>query len=104
VVLLNVWALVPAVPRGDAEPQALHRDFSPRGFAVVAVSIDDAGAAEKVRDFVKESAYFDVLHDPGRHQRVYATTGVPENFVIGADGWCARRGTRRWNSRENRAL
>ena len=87
--------------------QALYRDFSPRGFEVVAVSIDDAGQEAKVRDFVKEFALtFDVLHDPaGEIQRIYATTGVPENFVIGADGVVRKKAyAQDWNSPENRAL
>jgi peroxiredoxin len=108
VVLLNVWATwCPPCREEMPSLEALHRDFAPRGFEVVAVSIDDAASTQKVRDFVKEFGLtFDVLHDPpGDIQRVYATTGVPENFVIGADGVVRKKAyAQDWNSRENRAL
>ncbi len=87
--------------------QALYRDFAPRGFKIVAVSVDRAGDEQKVRDFVREFGLtFDVLHDPdGKIQRTYATTGVPENFVIGADGVVRKKAyAHDWNSPENRAL
>jgi peroxiredoxin len=108
VVLLNVWATwCPPCREEMPSMEALHRDFAPRGLEVVAVSIDDAGSEQKVRDFVKEFGLtFDVLHDPeGQIQRTYATTGVPENFVIGADGVVRKKAyAQDWNSRENRAL
>jgi peroxiredoxin len=108
VVLLNVWATwCPPCREEMPSMQALHRDFASRGFKVVAVSVDDAGAEQKVRDFVKEFGLtFDVLHDPaGAIQKLYATTGVPENFVIGADGTVRKKAyAQDWNSPENRAL
>ena len=73
-----------------ARAEALYRDYAPRGFKVVAVSVDEgAGDAAKVRDFMRGfGVTFDVLHDPaGAIQKTYQTTGVPENFVIGADGF-----------------
>ena len=68
--------------------EALYKSYGPRGFEIVAVSIDDPGDAAKVREFVTEFGLtFDVLHDgAGAIQKVYQTTGVPENFLIGADG------------------
>ncbi|MGZ8377483.1 MAG: TlpA disulfide reductase family protein [Gemmatirosa sp.] len=108
VVLLNVWATwCPPCREEMPSMQALHRDFASRGFKVVAVSIDEAGAEQKVRDFVKEFGLtFEVLHDPaGAIQKLYATTGVPENFVIGADGTVRKKAyAQDWNSPENRAL
>jgi peroxiredoxin len=108
VVLLNVWATwCPPCRQEMPSMQALYQDFAPRGFEIVAVSIDDAGQEAKVRDFVKEFGLtFDVLHDPaGAIQKTYATTGVPENFVIGADGVVRKKAyAQDWNSPENRAL
>lgn len=108
VVLLNVWATwCPPCREEMPSMQALYDDFGPRGFRIVAVSIDEAGAQQKVRDFVREFGItFDVLHDPeGEIQRTYATTGVPENFVIGADGVVRKKAyAQNWNSPENRAL
>lgn len=87
--------------------QALYRDFAPRGFKIVAVSIDEPGDAPKVRGFVKEFGLtFDVLHDrAGEIQKIYQTTGVPENFLVGADGVIRKKAyTQDWNSETNRAL
>ena len=87
--------------------QALYRDFAPRGFKIVAVSIDDPGMEPRVRDFVKEFGLtFDILHDPsGRIQQIYQTTGVPENFLLGADGVIRKKAyAQDWNSEANRTL
>ena len=87
--------------------QALYRDFAPRGFQIVAVSIDDAGTEGKIRDFVQEFGLtFDILHDPsGSIQQIYQTTGVPENFLIGADGVIRKKAyAQDWNSEINRTL
>ena len=87
--------------------EALYKEFAPRGFKIVAVSIDDASDAAKVRDFVKEFGLtFDVLHDAaGAIQKTYQTTGVPENFLLGADGVIRKKSyTQDWTSQPNRAL
>jgi peroxiredoxin len=109
VVLVNVWATWCAPCREEVPSmQALYRDFAPRGFKIVAVSIDEgAGDAAKVRDFMRGfGVTFDVLHDPaGAIQKTYQTTGVPENFVIGADGVVRKKAyAQNWNGPENRAL
>ena len=109
VVLVNIWATWCGPCREEIPSlQALYRDFAPRGFKIVAVSIDEgAAAAPKVRDFMRGfGVTFDVLHDPeGAIQKIYQTTGVPENFVIGADGVVRKKAyAQNWNSPENRAL
>ncbi len=109
VVLVNIWATWCAPCREEIPSiQALYRDFAPRGFKVLAVSVDEgAGAAPKVRDFMRGfGTTFDVLHDPeGLIQKTYQTTGVPENFVIGADGVVRKKAyAQDWNGPENRAL
>jgi peroxiredoxin len=108
VVLVNVWATwCPPCRQEMPSMEALYKDFSPRGFQIVAVSVDDAGEEQKVRDFVKEFGLtFDVLHDPsGDIQRIYQTTGVPENFLVGADGVIRKKSyVQDWNSETNRAL
>jgi thiol-disulfide isomerase/thioredoxin len=109
VVLVNIWATW-CGPCRDEIPslQALYRDYAPRGFRVLAVSVDEgAGSAPKVRDFMRGfGVTFDVLHDPeGLIQKTYQTTGVPENFVIGADGVVRKKAyAQDWNGPENRAL
>jgi peroxiredoxin len=93
VVLLNIWATW-CKPCEEEMPsiQRLYEELGPEGFEVVAVSIDKDGS-EKVRDWVEARGLtFDVLHDqPGRIQRTYQTTGVPESFVINRDGLVVKR-------------
>jgi peroxiredoxin len=108
VVLLNIWATwCPPCRQEMPSMQALYRDFAPRGFQIVAVSVDDAADAQKVRDFAKEFGLtFNILHDPsGDIQKIYQTTGVPENFLLGADGVIRKKAyAQNWNSEANRAL
>ena len=109
VILLNVWATwcVPCVVEMPSI-QKLHEQFADRGLQVIAVSVDDAGAEEKIRGFLVEHGLtFLVLHEPtGAIQRAYQTTGVPETFVIGADGVIRKKviGISDWSSEANRAL
>lgn len=109
VVLVNIWATWCAPCREEIPSiQALYRDFAPRGFKVVAVSVDDAAdAPRKIREFLAPyHVTYDVLHDSaGTIQKTYQSTGVPENFVIGADGVVRKKAyAQDWNSPENRAL
>lgn len=109
VVLVNVWATW-CPPCRDEIPslQALYKDFGPRGFKIVAVSVDEgAGGAAKVQQFLRPfGVTFDVLHDPaGDIQQLYRVTGFPENFVVGADGVVRKKAYQQdWNAPENRAL
>jgi len=88
--------------------EALYRDFAPRGFKIAAVSIDDPGTEQRIRDFANELGLtFDILHDPsGRIQQIYQTTGVPENFLLDRNGVLVKRviGAHDWDSPANRAL
>ena len=109
VLLLNIWATWCGPCRTEMPSiEALHREFGPRGLAVVAVSIDEAGQEAAIRDFVREYGLtFEVLHDAtGAIQRIYQTTGVPETLVIGTDGVIRKKviGATEWNSEGNRAL
>jgi cytochrome c biogenesis protein CcmG, thiol:disulfide interchange protein DsbE len=89
VVLLNVWATwcfpcrreMPALER-------LHRELGGRGLRIVAVSIDAANAVRDIRQFVDEYGLtFDILHDPAQDvTRHFNTIGVPETFLIDAQG------------------
>ena len=109
LVLLNVWATwcqpckveMPSMER-------LHRLYGAKGLAIVAVSIDAPGKEKDVAAYVLRQGYtFDVVHDPdGEIQHAYQTTGVPESFLIGADGKIVRKviGAEDWASGANRAL
>jgi peroxiredoxin len=89
VVLLNVWATWCFPCRREMPAfEALHREWSQHGLRVVAVSIDAAGATGDIRDFTGEYGLtFDILHDAEqRVTRAFQTIGVPETFLIDAEG------------------
>ncbi|HEV7991225.1 MAG TPA: TlpA disulfide reductase family protein [Gemmatimonadaceae bacterium] len=109
VVLLNVWATWCEPCRVEMPSiEKLHREFGPKGLAVVAVSVDDPGAESRVVDFTKELGLtFEVLHDPGQTiTRSYQITGYPETFVIARDGTIRKKviSSADWSSEANRAL
>jgi len=109
VVLLNVWATWCGPCRVEMPSmQRLHDEYGPKGLKIVAVSVDDAGAEDAIRDFARAYGLtFEILHDaPGAIQRRYQTTGVPETFVIGRDGVIRKKviGAVHWDSDGNRAL
>jgi cytochrome c biogenesis protein CcmG, thiol:disulfide interchange protein DsbE len=109
VVLINVWATWCAPCRVEMPSiEALHQAYSPRGFKVLAVSIDDPGHAETIRSFVKQyKLTFEVLHDPQQKiVELYDISGYPETFVIGRDGVIRKKllSATDWNSPDHRAL
>ncbi|HEX6558791.1 MAG TPA: TlpA disulfide reductase family protein [Longimicrobiales bacterium] len=89
VVLLNVWATW-CIPcrREIPELQALHQQYSGRGLQVLGVSVDEAGSAQDVADFVRDfSMTYDVVRDPGnRISALFRTPGVPSSFLIDRAG------------------
>lgn len=109
VVLLNVWGTF-CLPCRDEMPaiEKLHQALGPQGLKVVAISMDDPGFEQKIRDFVREYGLtFQILYDPtGKVVNDYQTTGVPETFVIARDGVIRKKviGASDWNSAGNRAL
>jgi peroxiredoxin len=112
VLLINIWATWCAPCRIEMPSiEELNRDFGPRGLKVIAISVDDPGMDQLVREFVKNyKLTFEVLHDPGGQEgkvsRDYQTTGYPETVIIGRDGIIRKKllGAQNWNSPENRAL
>lgn len=108
VVLLNVWATWCGPCEAEMPSmERLHRSFADSGLRIVAVSIDDAGNEEAVREFIRRyELTFEILHDPTK--RIidqYRTSGVPETFVIGRDGVIRRKTyAQDWNTPANRAL
>jgi peroxiredoxin len=109
VVLVNVWATWCEPCRVEMPSiEKLKQEFGPAGLQVVAVSIDDPGAQQSVRDFVRQYGLtFQILHDPEKKiTAAYQITGYPETFVIGREGTIRKKviGAADWNSEANRAL
>jgi len=117
VVLLNIWATWCLPCRTELPSmQRLHEAFQGSPFSVVAVSVDARNGSTDpygrpggdVAAFADSLGLdFTVLHDPsGRIQEVYGTTGVPESFLIGADGIVYKRvtGATEWDALQHREL
>ena len=108
VVLLNIWATWCGPCEAEMPSmELLHRAYSDSGLRIVAVSVDEPGSEQVIRDFAaRHDLTFDILHDPAKTiTRTYRTTGYPESFVIGRDGVIRRKTYYQdWNTPANRAL
>jgi len=109
VVLLNVWATWCEPCRVEMPSiEKLHQEFGPLGLVVLGVSVDDPGADDAIRDFVKEYGLtFTILHDAKQQTKTnFQVTGFPETFVIGREGTIRKKviGAADWSSESNRAL
>lgn len=88
VTLLHVWATwCGPCQKEFPEIEAIQREFGPRGLRIVAVSVDE-GDDDPVTAFVREKgATFEIGRDPdGSVRRLYQGIGVPESYLISADG------------------
>ena len=103
VVFLNLWATW-CEPCEDEMPsmQIMYEAFKNKGFVILAVSIDSAGDAPKIREFQdKYGLTFPIFHDTTRKiKEQYKTTGVPESFIIDQNGIIAEKvmGPRDWDN------
>jgi len=88
ITLLHVWATwCGPCEKEFPEIEAIQREFGPRGLRIVAVSVDE-GEDDPVRNFVRDKgATFEIGRDPeGTVRRLYQGIGVPESYLISADG------------------
>jgi cytochrome c biogenesis protein CcmG/thiol:disulfide interchange protein DsbE len=106
-VLVNFWATwckpcvheLPALER-------LHRDYGPKGLAVLAVNVD-RGRRRHVADYAARLGLtLPVLLDPdGDARRDYEVRALPTTYLIGPDGRIAGRvlGDLPWDDADHRA-
>ena len=112
VLLINIWATWCLPCRVEMPSiEKLHRAYRDEGLSVVAVSVDDPGMQEQIRNFAKQYGLtFEILHDPqgqqGKVSRDYQTSGYPETVIVGRDGVIRKKllGAHDWNSKETREL
>jgi cytochrome c biogenesis protein CcmG/thiol:disulfide interchange protein DsbE len=112
VVMINIWATwcQPCIVEMPSIEQ-LHRSYAPRGLKIIAVSVDDPGTDDQIREFVKQLGLtFEILHDQGGQagdvSRLYNADRYPATVIIGRDGIIRKKlsGATDWNSPVNRAL
>ncbi|MCC6244006.1 MAG: TlpA family protein disulfide reductase [Gemmatimonadaceae bacterium] len=109
VILLNIWATW-CIPCRTEMPsmQALHQALGPAGLKIVAVSVDQPGMEQEIREFVRDfKLTFETLYDEtGAIQSIYRSAGVPETFLISRSGEIRKKmlGPDDWNSEPNRTL
>lgn len=102
VVFVNFWATWCPPCRDEAPSlERLYADLHGEGFEILAVSIDAAGQESTVEAFRREYGLsFPILLDPGKDAHdAYGVTGVPETYLIDAQGRLAERfiGPRNWD-------
>lgn len=88
VVLLNVWATWCGPCRYEIpELQALHDRYSPKGFEVIGVSVDESGA-ESVKAFVDEQkmTYPVALDAEGKIANMLQTSVLPTTILLDREG------------------
>jgi cytochrome c biogenesis protein CcmG/thiol:disulfide interchange protein DsbE len=93
-ILLNIWATWCAPCREEMPRiEQLHRELADSGLVVIAISIDNPGMADAIREFRKEMKLsFEILYDEsGKIRDDYQTVGVPETFLIDRQGVVRRR-------------
>lgn len=109
VVLLNLWATWCGPCRSEMPSlEKLQQELGPKGLKIVAVSIDNPGMEDAIRDFVKEFGLtFEILYAPdGKIRDDYQATGFPETFIIGRDGVIRKRviAATDWSAEPQKAL
>jgi len=110
VLFVNFWATWCTPCREEAPAlQVLYERLRDEGFTVLAISIDDRDARDRVKAFADDLELdFPILLDPAQDvYRAYQAYGVPETFVVDHRGKVVERfvGPKAWSdARYERAI
>jgi cytochrome c biogenesis protein CcmG, thiol:disulfide interchange protein DsbE len=107
VVVLNFWASWCLECRPEMPVlERLHREFGPRGLAVIGINAREAGVT--ARRYASDLGLsFPLVLDPdGKINRLYGVIGLPTTFLVGRDGRAVALavGPRDWQSAPARAI
>lgn len=107
VILLNFWATwCPSCRFEMPSMEALHKEFSAQGLAVLAVSLRES--AEDVQSFYKEHnlSFPALLDHKGEASELYETWSLPTTFLINKGGYIVGKviGYRDWHSDQSKAF
>ena len=107
VIVLNFWASWCHECRPEMPVlEQLHREFAPRGLAIIGVNAREEAAA--IRPYARVLGLtFPLILDPdGKINTLYGVVGLPATFVVGRDGRAVAFGigSREWASAPARAL
>ena len=107
VVLLNFWATwCPSCRFEMPSMEALHKEFSSQGLAVLAVALRES--ADDVQSFYKEHhlSFTALLDHNGDASELYQTWSLPTTFLINKRGYIVGKviGYRDWHSDQSKAL
>jgi thiol-disulfide isomerase/thioredoxin len=86
---VNLWATWCLPCRAETpELVRLHRRYAAAGLAIVGVSLDTAGAAAKVREFVRLNGIpYTILHDPDdRATGLFGAAALPASYLFDRQG------------------
>ncbi len=104
VVFINIWATwCPTCIDEMPSMEKLYQQTKEMGLEILAVSIDVLGE-QVVRPFMEKYklTFPALLDNQGKIKRLYATTGVPESFILDKEGRLAFKaiGPRDWSTPE----
>ncbi|MBW3563380.1 MAG: TlpA family protein disulfide reductase [Acidobacteria bacterium] len=89
VTLINIWATWCTPCRYEIPDLIeLKSAWGPKGFEVLGVSVDNAGTAPQIQEFVRNfEINYAVIHDPGMTTLdAFNTTVVPTTVLVDRDG------------------
>ena len=109
VVLLNLWATWCGPCEAEMPSlESVYRRLAPKGLHVVAVSVDDQGNEDRIREFVaRHGLTFEILNEgSGRIENDYQSPGIPSTLLIDGRGVIRMKvmGAADWDSIERRSV